>query len=1301
MIRHCSARFAQAWLQESRGEALLYFCQQDGALEALKRLTTAESTSLHAVCAWLLWHGLRCGGVITALAGVQGASSTRGLALLGRLLQSVDLGARVLASLCIGAIVRYEGALDADTRDFCLRALAVLPSELDAAEEAALAAAARDDLQKGSLRDLAKPQSLASLPASEPEPFRKESEAASHSSFESRLRRGSKTKADDKNEFSVSDSAADSKSAVSKLPVPQRDPALVKLLGEICSSKELSRMQMLLGPCQAKDDYGGVDTVTACMVAILDHFVQQCTDKDSARIHDLLPLMPQLQKLVEGDEDGQMVEGGVGGAAAGEPPPQQVTREEVRVRASRVLLRLAKEANHEATREPPQLEAFGPRAHILEVLMRHSEACQVGASGHVSQTQEHCQAQGDHIAAGGLAEDCCSEGPGAEEAVCSLFAPASHFVRVPDIKAWQRYSFVLCERACSCKHVHAFLRCAERTALHCQMGGLRNGLEEWRAVQGDRSCPRLLQLSDGVQSCMAAHGIFQRQFGEDSLTATEIDVSSNEDEPSRRSPCLLPLPGIAVPPVLDAPVPRLPSSPRESGTSFSSAALFTEVADLTSAESPSGNPQRLPPKDEEDLPLSVIFAAGLPSTPRLSKAGDGSDSSDVVEIPIPQGSTPKVKRGCHLISSPETTPRKARPRLASPDHGTPRTATPKKPTPKKATPDRAPPKKATPEKATPKKSTPEKAAPPKKPAPERASLTGGRSPKPPAEPEAKAQKRKTLAQRLQDRQKTARQAKAKAKAKVSKAEAYKAKVERTEQLLADTIRGDRKFYEKLLCFEVMEIEELAKKIRSANEGLRSLGRKRIRDFLEAQGFVVTQQKKLPREGMVVSLDQRRVKYGILGQDVQELCRSLHAMAGDTTRSTEVHAELSHCEELERQSVGEVEQLSAKLREAQAWNQSSATKVKEAEKNAAELSSKEAELADFCNQVPAKLQQHQSRLVDVATQRADAAARRSALGLEADRCERRIAALRSAAAEAATALRALEDVSQELEVLKSSLNSELVMSAGEVEKLRSLGARLVPAKPGRMRRSASNASEEESDAVMAPSSFREAIAPDAETPTWDSAAEEEFRENENFRSFKKLRDEKERLWQREKRWLQECLDHAETAASKLDQQRREAQSLEHQSATEEGDLQKEIAILEDVEGHAQRHLDARAAADAARASQRELATIAAEAAAAEWAAKAQLEKAQANAAQAWPGDLLKVVGADAALGCWQPERSFAQLQTTAALFPLWQVPLPVLLNSPCKDEKLEYRYAWTLGPVPSRQDLRSETKFERGAQPTSI
>ncbi|CAE7892479.1 unnamed protein product [Symbiodinium microadriaticum] len=85
--------------------------------------------------------------------------------------------------------------------------------------------------------------------------------------------------------------------------------------------------------------------------------------------------------------------------------------------------------------------------------------------------------------------------------------------------------------------------------------------------------------------------------------------------------------------------------------------------------------------------------------------------------------------------------------------------------------------------------------------------------------------------------------------------------------------------------------------------------------------------------------------------------------------------------------------------------------------------------------------------------------------------------------------------------------------------------------------------------------------------------------------------------------------------------------------------------------------------------------------------------QCYCSSARPGDRLRVVGADAALGCWQPERSFAQLQTTAALFPLWQVPLPVLLNSPCKDERLEYRYVLVRDKEVEWEDLRSETKFE--------
>ena len=50
-----------------------------------------EVPALHTLCAWVLWFGLRCPGVVTALAG---AGGTRGLFLLGDLLKSPDLCAR-------------------------------------------------------------------------------------------------------------------------------------------------------------------------------------------------------------------------------------------------------------------------------------------------------------------------------------------------------------------------------------------------------------------------------------------------------------------------------------------------------------------------------------------------------------------------------------------------------------------------------------------------------------------------------------------------------------------------------------------------------------------------------------------------------------------------------------------------------------------------------------------------------------------------------------------------------------------------------------------------------------------------------------------------------------------------------------------------------------------------------------------------------------------------------------------------------------------------------------------------------
>jgi len=296
---------------------------------------------------------------------------------------------------------------------------------------------------------------------------------------------------------------------------------------------------------------------------------------------------------------------------------------------------------------------------------------------------------------------------------------------------------------------------------------------------------------------MHGNGNFLEKVGEDSIAATEIDISS-EDEPSRRSESLLSLDS-------GLPVPALPAP-----ASFSSAVCFGQDEDVNSG----GRPPRLLHmlKDEEDLPLSML-SADFPSTPRCVATGS-DDSSDVVEV-LP------------------TTPKKARPRRAPEE---------------KATPEKAPRPKAPSQNLESMASTP-------KQAPKERTLEAWFSPKgspkqrrTSPEPRAKAKRRKTLAQSLKDRQKTARTKVVDKEAKAAaRAEARKAKVAKTEQLLADTIRSDRNVYEKLLCFELMEIEELADRIRLANDQLRSVGRKRIRDFLEAQGFVVTQQRKIPRE----------------------------------------------------------------------------------------------------------------------------------------------------------------------------------------------------------------------------------------------------------------------------------------------------------------------------------------------------------------------------------------------------------------------------------------------------------------------
>ncbi|CAK9010689.1 unnamed protein product [Durusdinium trenchii] len=471
-----ATKCVKSLIQETNGEALLFFCQQEGAVNSLRALATAQVEALHSVCAWVLWFGLRCPGVVTALAG---AGGTRGLFLLGDLLKSPELCARVLARLCIGWIVRQEGALDTDAREYCLQALAPLCAELDTVELLAIRKALesgskeksfspvkiiqRDELWDCDLWSFLDGRSLDAFDLRDRHgqviPLAKHAPEADQFPLQMVLREEAGTGgAAGASAVSLAELARTERGSVASLErrgsagtlapgVPGssenleapsveklellRDPALVKMLTEVCGRKELSRLQVLLTP----PEDGELDTVTACVVAILDHYVLQSEEKEGqepdvqakrgskvtfrelvagaqarpeARLPELQPLIPALERLVKAPCEG-MVRGGVGGAAADEAPNAQVSVEEVRVRAARILVRIkgALVGAAEAAAGSSSLIDLGSRAHILEVLMRDSENSQANALDRVAQTREKCETQRAHIVSGALCEDPC------------------------------------------------------------------------------------------------------------------------------------------------------------------------------------------------------------------------------------------------------------------------------------------------------------------------------------------------------------------------------------------------------------------------------------------------------------------------------------------------------------------------------------------------------------------------------------------------------------------------------------------------------------------------------------------------------------------------------------------------------------------------------------------------------------------------------------------------------------------------------------------------------------------------------
>jgi len=176
-------------------------------------------------------------------------------------------------------------------------------------------------------------------------------------------------------------------------------------------------------------------------------------------------------------------------------------------------------------------------------------------------------------------------------------------------------------------------------------------------------------------------------------------------------------------------------------------------------------------------------------------------------------------------------------------------------------------------------------------------------------------------------------------------------------------------------------------------------------------------------------------------------------------------------------------------------------------------------------------------------------------------------------------------------------------------LRKLDLELQPARPARLR----HPLDVDTFATSQDSSINTGINADGDGPIWNNIpAEQEFRDNSNFRTFSKLRNERAALWSAEHHWVQEAMSRGQAVASRLELRQNDLAQEQRLMLEEEEKLRRDLAFWDEPEAHAARHNDARLSATAARDASSEEAAKAAEAAGSHKLSQALLEQVQAKA-----------------------------------------------------------------------------------------
>jgi len=323
------------------------------------------------------------------------------------------------------------------------------------------------------------------------------------------------------------------------------------------------------------------------------------------------------------------------------------------------------------------------------------------------------------------------------------------------------------------------------------------------------------------------------------------------------------------------------------------------------------------------------------------------------------------------------------------------------------------------------------------------------------------------------------------------------------------------------------------------------------------------------EEMQLCIERTGVKKACLKSEIDVISESIFEQAQLLAESN-CEEVLAHCERSLEEISAQVAEKAAEKKAVEADIREKEERQREVEANFQECQRREAELAEVRDTAPAHLERVQASLQETQCRIQEMQEKSFDLEFAMRQGELELTRIQGTSAEAEAALQKTRQMTSKLEAFQKELNSEIVLTDSEIERLRNFDMELQPARPARLRKSS------EANADGAEGETEEGA------PSWeDMQAEQDFRSTLHFRSFSKLVAERREHWEAERRWLEERLAKTQGVVADIKKSKVAADQQLIQLKDEEARLQKEETLISDFDGHIHRHLEAEMAASEAR------------------------------------------------------------------------------------------------------------------------